>query len=40
MPGLRLLNMAAGKGHLPRKAVFGETYLHTAVDITQCPGGR
>jgi arylsulfatase A-like enzyme len=33
MPGLSLLDVAAGKGRLPRTAVFGEIYLHTAVDI-------
>jgi arylsulfatase A-like enzyme len=33
MPGLSLLDVAAGKGHLSRKAVFGEIYLHTAVDL-------
>lgn len=33
MPGLNLLETAAGKGHLPREAVFGEIYLHTAVDV-------
>lgn len=33
MPGLSLLETAAGKGPLPRAAVFGEIYLHTAVDV-------
>jgi arylsulfatase A-like enzyme len=33
MPGLSLLDVAAGKGRLPRDAVFGEIYLHTAVDL-------
>jgi uncharacterized sulfatase len=33
MPGLSLLDTAAGKGRLPRSAVFGEIYLHTAKDI-------
>lgn len=33
MPGLSLLETAAGKGPLPREAVFGEIYLHTAVDV-------
>ena len=33
MPGLSLLDVAAGRGHLPRQAVFGEIYLHTAVDL-------
>jgi uncharacterized sulfatase len=37
LPGLNLLDAAAGKGQLPRKAVFGEIYLHTAVDINK-PG--
>jgi uncharacterized sulfatase len=35
MPGLSLLDTAAGKGKLPREAVFGELYLHTAVDINK-----
>ncbi|HZT78974.1 MAG TPA: sulfatase [Gemmataceae bacterium] len=33
MPGLSLLAAAAGKGRLKRDAVFGEIYLHTAVDL-------
>jgi uncharacterized sulfatase len=33
MPGLSLLETAAGKGHLARDAVFGEIYLHTAIDL-------
>ena len=33
MPGLSLVDVAAGKGRLPRDAVFGEIYLHTAVDL-------
>jgi uncharacterized sulfatase len=33
MPGLSLLQTAAGKGPLARDAVFGEIYLHTAVDL-------
>ena len=33
MPGLSLLETAAGKGRLARDAVFGEIYLHTAVDL-------
>jgi uncharacterized sulfatase len=33
LPGLSLLDVAAGKGRLPRDAVFGEIYLHTAVDL-------
>jgi uncharacterized sulfatase len=35
MPGLSLLDVAAGKGRLDRTAVFGELYVHTAVDINQ-----
>ena len=35
MPGLSLLETAAGNGRLARDAVFGEIYLHTAVDIKQ-----
>jgi uncharacterized sulfatase len=35
MQGLSLLDAAAGKGRLARDAVFGEIYLHTAVDIKQ-----
>ncbi|MBS0264873.1 MAG: sulfatase [Planctomycetes bacterium] len=33
MPGLSLLDVAAGKGRLDRDAVFGEIFVHTAVDI-------
>ncbi len=33
MPGLSLLDTAAGRGQLPRSAVFGEIYLHTAVAL-------
>jgi uncharacterized sulfatase len=33
MPGVSLLPTAAGKGPLKRRAVFGEIYLHTAVDL-------
>jgi uncharacterized sulfatase len=33
MPGLNLLEVAAGNGHLKRDAVFGEIYLHTAVSV-------
>jgi uncharacterized sulfatase len=33
LPGLSLLDVAAGKGRLARTAVFGEIYLHTAVDL-------
>ena len=33
MQGLSLLAAAAGKGPLKRQAVFGEIYLHTAVDL-------
>lgn len=35
LPGLNLLDVAAGKGPLPRDAVFGDIYLHTAVDINK-----
>ena len=35
MPGLNLLDVAAGKSKLKRNAVFGEIYLHTAVDINK-----
>jgi arylsulfatase A-like enzyme len=35
MPGLSLLETAAGKGPLARDAVFGEIYLHTAVNLDQ-----
>jgi uncharacterized sulfatase len=33
MPGLSLLDTAAGKGPLPRRAVVGEIYLHTAAKL-------
>jgi uncharacterized sulfatase len=33
MPGLNLLDAAAGKGRLKRKAIFGEVFTHNAVDI-------
>lgn len=33
LPGLSLLDVAAGKGRLPRDAVYGELYVHTAVDL-------
>jgi len=33
MPGLNLLDAAAGKGPLKRDAVFGEIFTHTAVDL-------
>lgn len=33
MPGLSLLDVAAGKGKLPRSAVFGEIFVHTAIDL-------
>jgi uncharacterized sulfatase len=33
MPGLNLLDVAGGKGRLKRDAVFGEIFVHTAVDI-------
>ena len=35
MPGLSLLDTAAGKRPLARDAVFGEIYLHTAVNLDQ-----
>jgi uncharacterized sulfatase len=35
LPGLSLLDVAAGQGRLKRDAVFGEIYLHTAVDVHQ-----
>lgn len=35
MPGLNLLDAAAGKGRLKRDAVFGELYVHTAVDVNR-----
>jgi uncharacterized sulfatase len=33
MTGRNLWNAAAGKGKLPREAVFGEIYLHTAAKL-------
>lgn len=33
MPGLSLLSTAAGKGPLARDAVFGEIFVHTAIDL-------
>jgi len=33
MPGMNLLDVAAGKGRLARDAVFGELFVHTAVDV-------
>ena len=33
LPGLNLLDAAAGKSALARDAVFGEVYEHTAIDI-------
>lgn len=33
MPGLSLLDAAAGKGRLARDAVFGEIFVHTAVNL-------
>lgn len=35
LPGLSLLEVAAGKGSLARQALFGEIYEHTARDINQ-----
>jgi uncharacterized sulfatase len=35
LPGLDLMGVAAGKGPLKRDAVFGDIYLHTAVDINK-----
>jgi uncharacterized sulfatase len=35
LPGLSLLDTAAGKGPLKRKAVFGEIHEHTAIDINK-----
>jgi uncharacterized sulfatase len=35
MPGLNLLDVAAGKGPLKRDAVFGEIFMHTAVKVDQ-----
>ena len=37
LPGLSLLDAAAGKGKLGREAVFGELFVHTAVDLDK-PG--
>jgi uncharacterized sulfatase len=33
LPGLSLLETAAGKGRLARDAVFGEIYVHTALNL-------
>ncbi|MEX2187156.1 MAG: sulfatase [Pirellulales bacterium] len=33
LPGMSLLDTAAGKGPLTRDAVFGEVFEHTAIDI-------
>ncbi|HXG12686.1 MAG TPA: sulfatase [Gemmataceae bacterium] len=33
LPGLSLLDVAAGKGRLKRNAVFGEIFEHTAIDL-------
>jgi arylsulfatase A-like enzyme len=33
MPGVSLLDVAAGKGHLSRTFVRGEIYVHTCVDL-------
>lgn len=35
MPGLNLMDAAAGKAALTRQAVFGEIFEHTAVEINQ-----
>ncbi len=35
LPGLSLLPAARGAGDLPRDAVFGEIYVHTAVDLQE-----
>jgi uncharacterized sulfatase len=35
LPGLNLLGTAAGRGPLARDAVFGEIYVHTAVNLDQ-----
>ncbi|MBM3838945.1 MAG: DUF4976 domain-containing protein [Verrucomicrobia bacterium] len=35
MPGLSLLDVAAGRARLKRNAVFGEIYLHTSVHLDQ-----
>lgn len=37
MPGLSLLEVAAGRGRLPRTFVRGEIYVHTCVDLEQTP---
>jgi len=33
MPGLNLLDVAGGKSQLDRQAVFGEVFVHTALDL-------
>src|SRR5262249_11129841 len=33
MPGVNLLDVAAGKGRLTRSAIFGEIYVHTATKV-------
>jgi arylsulfatase A-like enzyme len=33
MPGVSLLDVAAGNGHLPRTFVCGEIYVHTCIDL-------
>jgi uncharacterized sulfatase len=33
MPGLSLLETAAGEGRLPRDTVFGEIFVHTAINL-------
>ncbi|GIW79971.1 MAG: hypothetical protein KatS3mg105_1778 [Gemmatales bacterium] len=35
LPGLSLLDVAAGKGKLKRNAVFGEIFVHTALSLDQ-----
>src|SRR5262249_9286415 len=35
MTGLSLLDAAAGKGRLPREAVFGEIYRHAATNLAK-----
>jgi hypothetical protein len=37
MPGLSLLDVAVGKGKLPRDAVFGAIFVRTAVSLDK-PG--
>ena len=37
MPGLSLLEVAAGRGPLPRTFVRGEIYVHTCVDLERTP---